>query len=63
MTQEEVQRPNHGPLTKEEEAELSEMMSKIARSQQQAIEHGVACLPSHMQARAKLDWCRRWEQG
>lgn len=53
---------NHGPLSEEEQAELSALLSVIHPLYQQAIEDGVSCLPSHMRSRAKLDWCRRWEQ-
>ncbi len=56
-----VTRPNHGPLTAKEKAELSTMMSKICLLRQQAIEDAVNCLPVHMRDRAKLDWYRRWE--
>lgn len=52
---------NHGPLTQAEQAELSVLMSKLGLAYQQSLDEGVACLPPNMRARAKLDWCRRWE--
>lgn len=56
------ERPNHGPLTILEDFELSIMMASLSLLRQQAISYGVASLPPHMQERAMLDWCRRWEQ-
>lgn len=53
----------HGPLTVREEVELLELMAAIRPQYQQAIQSGANCLPSHLRARAKLDWCRRWVKG
>ncbi|MEM9091585.1 MAG: hypothetical protein AAGC93_22960 [Cyanobacteria bacterium P01_F01_bin.53] len=38
------------------------MMSSISPSHRRELEEGITCLPPNMRARAKLDWCRRWEQ-
>lgn len=56
-----IVRPNHGPLTEKEQAELSALLSKICHLRQQAIEQAIACLPANMRERARLDWYRRWE--
>ena len=58
-----INRPNHGQLTEAERSELEAILSKISQLHQQMIEQALSCLPLHMQARAKLDWYRRWEQG
>lgn len=48
-------------LSEPEQEELKAALAKLYRSDQQAIEDGVKCLPKDQQERAKLDWVRRWK--
>lgn len=48
-------------LSEAEKQELKDSLAKLHRSDQQAIEDGVRCLPRADQLRAKLDWVRRWK--
>lgn len=49
------------PLSETETQELKDRLAKLHRSDRQAIEDGVKCLPKTEQQRAKLDWVRRWK--
>ena len=50
-----------GPLTPAEQQQLTQAMSQLAPSDQQAIRDGVQCLPAAQRDRAMLEWCQRWE--
>jgi hypothetical protein len=49
------------PLTPAEQQQLTQSMSQLAASDQQAIRDGVQCLPAPQRDRAMLEWCQRWE--
>ena len=61
MTREYSTQYGTAELSPSEQAELNRRLALLPKSDQQAIEAGVKCLPKQQQGRAQLEWCERWE--